>query len=76
MYSNLSFLSRKLNVGIYDLLSKAKCKMKNDFRNIQEGFDVWKVNLIRELIYIKERDMHCDLDNVQTNHILDFLCHS
>ena len=74
MYKNLSFMSRVLDKNFIHLLHMKKNAVKQMLFSLDNSHDGWKVNLIKEVIDCKEGFRFCDLNKVQLQEILNFLC--
>ena len=74
MHKNMSIISRNLNISIYEMLSKSKGEIQRKISHLQDPYEKWKVNFIRELVLCKENYFNSNFDNVQVQYTLDFLC--
>ena len=74
MYKNLSFMSKILNINCINLLHMTKKVVKRSLFSLNSSDDNWKSNLIKEVIDCKEGFRFCDLNKLQLQEILDFLC--
>ena len=76
MYSNLSLISRYLNVNMEQLLLLTKGEIKRKFKDLVRYNETWKINMIVELLNCKQDLLFNNLERNEIEYSLDWLCTS
>ena len=73
MLRNLNTIQIKFEIKYGDFLILKKHKIRKYFetKNIESN---WRVNMIKELLNIREQQLICDLTKYEVNELLQYLC--
>ena len=69
---NLNIILDKIHLRFSDFLSMNKNELKRQFVNLHLDAD-WRVNMIRELLDIRDNQLECGLDISETGVILKYI---
>ena len=72
MLANLNKILNSFNLKYCDLFVIDKCQLKRHVQMRKNEPD-WRINSIKELLYIRDRQMACLLEHSETQELLDFL---
>ena len=73
MLKNINIIVHKLNMKYTDFLVSNKNEVKIHLKNTENNAD-WRVESVKELLNIKDRQLDCILDNNEVNMMLKYIC--
>ena len=76
IYKNLSILARHFDLYINQLLSLSKNEIRKNVMDLEKYDEIWKVNIIKELLNCKQNMIFNNIDKFEIGFILDWLCTS
>ena len=72
MLRNINIILGKINMKYADLLLINKNELKRQFEKTDPNAD-WRVNIIKELLEIRDNQLECGLDKYEINMMLDYI---
>ena len=73
MLKNINIIVHKLNMKYTDFLVSNKNEVKIHLKNTENNAD-WRVESVKELLNIKDRQLDCILDNNEVTMMLKYIC--
>ena len=73
MLRNLNTIQNKLKIEYVDLLILKKYEIRKYFETNNTESN-WRVNMIKELLNIREQQLVCDLTQNEVKELLQYLC--
>ena len=76
MFKNLSYISNETGFSIGNIVNDnlKTLHIKNQLKLKNKYDDLWKVDIIKELIDISEHNLHSSLDANEVAFTLNYLC--
>ena len=72
MLKNINSILNKINMKYFDFLLTNKIELKREFIKTESDPD-WRVNIIEELLNIRDNQLECDLDRNETIMFLKYI---
>ena len=72
MLRNINSILDKINMKYYDFLLTNKHELKREFSKTDSDPD-WRVNIVEELLNIRDNQIECDLDRNETIMFLKYI---
>ena len=75
MFRNLSFISYNTRINVSNMLYKTRIRDVKSYLKVTNRYEeLWKIDLIKELITCKENNLESSFNKYEINFTLDFLC--